>query len=136
MKTHVESRSDAFPPYPREEEEINPGVWGKRLAEFIHNGLKAEGFDVIEPAAEDWGWMVEIRNDAFPLWVGCGNLHGEPDGFLCFIEPSTPFVRKFLFKKVPTENEVTKIRSALEKILSKEHSIKHIRWWSKEEFRG
>ena len=136
MKTHVEFRSDAFPPYPGEEEEINPGVWGKRLAEFIHEGLKAQGFDVIEPAAEDWGWMVEIRNDAFPLWIGCGNQDGEPDGFLCFIEPSTPFVRKFLFKKISTENEVTKVRSGLEKILYHEDSITDIRWWSKEEFSG
>ena len=134
MKTHVEFRSGAFPPYPGEEEEINPGVWGKRLAEFIHNGLKAEGFDVIEPAAEDWGWMVEIRNDAFPLWVGCGNLDGEPDGFLCFIEPSTPFVRKFLFNKVPTETDVARVRAALEKYLSDETSIRDVRWSSKDEF--
>ena len=134
MKTHVEFRSNAFPPYPGEEDEINPGVWGKRLAEFIHDGLRAQGFDVIEPAAEDWGWMVEIRNDAFPLWIGCGNLDGEPDDFLCFIEPSTPFVRKFLFKKVPTESEIMKVQAALDKLLSSESSVSDVRWWSREEF--
>ena len=134
MKTHVEFRSEAFPPYPGEEEEINPGCWGKRLSEFIHDGLKAQGFDVIEPAAEDWGWMVEIRNDAFPLWVGCGNLDGEPNGFLCFIEPSTPFVRRSLFKKVPTETEVAKVREALDGILSNDASIKDVRWSTREEF--
>ena len=134
MKTHVEFRSDSFPPYPGEEEDINPGAWGKRLAEFIHDGLKAQGFDVIEPAAEDWGWIVEVRNCAFPLWIGCGNLDGEPDGFLCFIEPSTPFVRKVLFKKVPTENEVGKVRDALDRILSNEPSITNIRWSTREEF--
>lgn len=134
MKTHVEFRSDAFPPYPGEEEDINPGVWGKRLAEFIHNGLRAQGFDVIEPGAEDWGWMVEIRNEAFQLWIGCGNLEGEPDGFLCFIEPSTPFVRKLFFKKIPTEKEVGKIREALERLLSNEPSITDVRWSTREEF--
>jgi hypothetical protein len=134
MKTHVEFRSDAFPPYAGEQEEINPGVWGKRLAEFIHDGLKAQGFDVIEPAAEDWGWMVEIRNHAFPLWIGCGNLDGEPDGFLCFIEPSTPFVRKFLYKKIPTEAEVSRVQKALETILSDENSIRDVHWSSKDEF--
>ena len=134
MKSFVEFRSDAFPPYPGEEDEINPGVWGKRLAEFIYDGLKAEGFDVIEPASEDWGWMVEIRHDAFPLWTGCGNLDGEPEGFLCFIEPSTPFVRKFLFKKVPTEKEVRKVREALDRVLSNEPSIIDVRWSTREEF--
>ena len=134
MKTHAEFRSDAFPPYPGEEDEINPGVWGKKLAEFIHDGLRTQGFDVIEPAAEDWGWMVEIRNDEFPLWIGCGNLDGEPDSFLCFIEPSTRFVRKFLFKKISTETEVNRVHEALDRLLSNEPSIKNIRWSTREEF--
>ena len=78
--------------------------------------------------------MVEIRNDAFPLWIGCGNLDSEPDGFLCFIEPSTPFVRKFLFKKVPTETEVNRVHEALDRLLSNEPSIKNVRWHTREEF--
>ena len=130
MKTHVEFRSTLFPPYPNEEDEINPCRWGKRLAEFIHSGLKDRGFDVIEPGAEDWGWMVEIRNDAFPLFIGCGNIDGEDDEYLCFIEPSTPFVRRFLFKKISTEAEVTRLQAALDSILSSEPMIKEIRWSS------
>jgi len=35
MKTHVEFRSSAFPAYENEEEEINPGLWGRRLAEHL-----------------------------------------------------------------------------------------------------
>ena len=129
MKTHVEFRSDSFPAYPGEEEEVNPGIWGKRLAEFIHSGLKDRGFDVLEPFSEDWGGMVEIRNDAFPLWIGCANFGDEGD-FICFIEPSKPFVRKFLFKTVSTESEVTKLHAALDSILSSEPSIKDICWSS------
>lgn len=134
VKTHVEFRSNSFPTYPGEEAEINPGIWGKRLAEFIHSGLKERGFEVIEPFAEDWGWMVEIRNDTFPIWIGCGNIDGEDNGFLCFIEPSTPFIRKFLFKKISTEADVAKVQTALDSILSSEPSISEIRWSTKEEF--
>jgi hypothetical protein len=43
MKTHVVFRSNAFPPYDGEEEEINPGRYGKRLAEFLVDGLKQKG---------------------------------------------------------------------------------------------
>ena len=32
MKTQVEFRSKKSPPYDGEEEQINPGLWGKRLA--------------------------------------------------------------------------------------------------------
>lgn len=132
MKTHVEFRSDAFPAYAGEEDEINPGIWGKRLAEFIHAGLKDRGFDVLEPFSEDWGWMVEIRNDAFPMWIGCANVGGEGD-FLCFREPSKPFVRKLLFKKISTEADVAKLQTALDSILSSDPSITEIHWSSKEE---
>ena len=134
MKTHVEFRSDSFPPYPSEEDDINPGIWGKRLAEFIYTGLKSRGFNVIDPASEDWGWMVEIRNDAFPIWVGCGNYEEYENGFLCFIEPSRPFVRKLLIWKVPTEEAILKVQIALDSILSDEPSIFDIRWSSRAEF--
>lgn len=33
MQTMVSFRSAKFPAYPGEEEDINPGLWGKRLAE-------------------------------------------------------------------------------------------------------
>jgi len=55
--TYVEFRSDRFPPYEGEEEQINPDLWGKRLAEFLRDKLRAEGFESSEPIAEDWaGW--------------------------------------------------------------------------------
>lgn len=52
MKTHVEFRSDRFAPYPEEDEQVNPGIWGKRLAEFIATGLKSHGVAAREPFPE------------------------------------------------------------------------------------
>ncbi len=40
MLTHMEFRSDRFPPYEGEEQQVNPGLWGKRLAEFPSEGSK------------------------------------------------------------------------------------------------
>lgn len=40
MKTQVAFRSQNFPPYDGEEEQINPGLWGKRLAEYLVERLK------------------------------------------------------------------------------------------------
>ena len=53
VQTHVEFRSDRFPAYDGEEEQINPGLWGKRLAEFLRDNLRTEGFETEEPIAED-----------------------------------------------------------------------------------
>jgi hypothetical protein len=55
MRTHVEFRSAKFPAYPREEEQVNPGLWGKRLAEYLHRKLKEEGIEAEEIYSEDWG---------------------------------------------------------------------------------
>lgn len=55
MQTNVEFRSDRFPAYDREEEQINPGRWGRRLAEFLRDNLRKEGFQTEELVAEDWG---------------------------------------------------------------------------------
>jgi hypothetical protein len=87
METHVVFRSDRFPPYDGEVDQINPGRYGKRFADFLQRGLIEKGFQAGEPVAEDWGWIVAIRNNAFGLWIGCGNYDQYPDdGFLCFIE--------------------------------------------------
>jgi hypothetical protein len=82
MRTHVEFRSAAFPPYPGEEEQINPDLYGKRLAEFVFDALSRAGFEPDEPGPEDWGWCVTIKNREFPLWVGCGHYQEYDDGFL------------------------------------------------------
>jgi hypothetical protein len=129
MKTHVEFRSARFPPYEKEEDEINPGRWGKRLAEFLAERLARSGFPSGEIYAEDWGWAIPIENDGFSLWVGCGNYEEHADGFLVFIEPSKPVIRR-LWRKISTEVRVTALAAAIESILSREPSVRDLRWWN------
>lgn len=126
MGKRVEFRSVKFPPYEGEEEEVNPGRWGKRLAEYLSQRLTAEGIETEEIYSEDWGWAVPVRNDKFSLWVSCGNAD-ETDGFLCFIEPSKPEIRK-LFKKIDTTQDVARVTEALERIFSSDSEIRDVRW--------
>jgi hypothetical protein len=127
MKTQVEFRSDQFPPYDGEEEQINPGLWGKRLAEFLQERLPKHGLKVTGIVAEDWGWMVELEDEGFPLWVGCGHQRGDSDEFLCFIEPSKPFIRKW-FRKIDTSEQVGRVSNAMRKILESNPEIRSINW--------
>lgn len=55
MLSHAEFSSTAFPAYPGEENEINPGRFGKRLAEFLKAKLEASGTSTKDLAMEDWG---------------------------------------------------------------------------------
>ena len=126
MQTHVEFRSDRFPPVDGEDDEVNPGRYGKRLAQFVQRGLKERGIATDEPIAEDWGWCVPVNNDQFRIWVGCGNYEEYPDGFLCFIEPQKPFVRKW-FKKIDPTARVSAVRAALDDLLNAE-GIRDKKW--------
>ena len=136
MRTHLEFRSSAFPADPGEEEEVNPGRHGKRLAEYLGTQLPKHGFATGQIYAEDWGWAVPIEHQAFNLWVGCGNYEEYPDGFLCFIEPSKPFVRRGLFKKVDTRADVERLANAIEFALKANADVHDLRWWTDTEVSG
>ena len=127
MKTQVEFRSSKFPPYDGEEEEINPGLWGKRLAEYLVQKLAELGVETEDIVAEDWGYYVPVRNEGFELALCCGHQNGDDDEFLCFTEPSKPIVKK-LFKKVDATIQLSRLTEALENILSSDPDIREIVW--------
>jgi hypothetical protein len=127
MNTQVEFRSAKFPPYKGEEEQINPGLWGKRLAEYLVEKLAAKGITTEGMIAEDWGWYVPVRNEGFRLAVCCGHQDGDDDEFLCFTEPSTPIVKKF-FKTIDATAQLTRLTTALQEILAEEPEIRDVVW--------
>jgi hypothetical protein len=131
MKTHVEFRSAKFPPYDGEEEKINPGLWGQRLAEYLVAKLKEQGIETEGMNPEDWGWYVPIKNDGFRLAVCCGHQDGDADEFLCFIDPCKPTIRKW-FKKIDTTVQVGRVAEALEKILAADPDIRDVKWLADE----
>jgi hypothetical protein len=127
MKTQVTFRSSKFPPYEGEEQQINPGLWGKRLAEYIVEKLAERGIQTDGLIAEDWGWYVPVRNEGFPLAVCCGHQSGDDDEFLCFTDPSGPVVRKF-FKKIDATAQLTRLTEALQQILASDPDIREVEW--------
>lgn len=127
MITHVEFYSDKFPAYEGEEQEINPGRWGKRLAEFVASGLKKRNVGVDSLITEDWGVIVPIKNSSFQLWIGCGNCSDHPDKYCCFIEPHSRYVWRW-FRKIDTVQEVNALQVTLNDILCSELSIRELKW--------
>lgn len=133
--TYVEFKSGAFPPYDGETEEINPGRFGKRLAEYLSAELSRLGEKVGEVFTEDWGWVVPIENAGFDLWIGVGNYEEYPDGFLCFIEPHTDYVRKLL-RKIPTRERIEMLQRRVDAALVAHADIRDVKWSTHEEFNG
>lgn len=128
MKTQVEFRSAKFPPYEGEEGQINPGLWGKRLTEYLAQKLAERGIETEEIIMEDWGCYLPVRNERFRLGLCCGHQLEEPDDqFLCFTDPATPKVRKF-FRTIDATPQLTRLLDALRQILEADPEIREIVW--------
>lgn len=127
MKVEAEFESDLFPAEPGEDALINPGRFGKKLAVFLSSGFHSRAFDVGEPAAEDWGWCIEIRGLTAPFMIGAGNVDEETQAFRVFIDPSTPVIKK-LFKKIDISADLARVSRALSQILESEPGIRNLRW--------
>lgn len=127
MKTFVEFRSSKFPPYDGEQEQINPGLWGKRLAEYLVASLRQRGLQPDAPIAEDWGWYIPIEIDGAKLALCCGHQSGEEDEFLCFTNPQAPIVRK-LFKRIDVTEQLARLTGAVNEILLADPDIRAIAW--------
>jgi len=94
--------------------------------------LPSAGFEVEDLISEDWGWSVRLPHDPLALWIGCGFYPECEDGFLCFIEPSKPYIRTWL-KRLPTVQPVERLADAVERILRESKSVRDLRWWTEAE---
>lgn len=135
MKTHVEFTSYKFPPYEGEEHEINPGCWGKRLVEYLGPILNSKGIKTEPFIAEDWGWVLPIRNSAFPMWIGASHQDGPDNRFLCFIDPDKSPVWRWI-KRIDTTEQVGRVADALNDILTADSDIKDVKWWTKKDYQS
>jgi hypothetical protein len=74
--------SPAFPVIPGEDEETNPGIYGKALAEWLAEQLRAAGLSVNDVFAEDFGWCVRVESHPHSLYVVCAGE--KPNQWLVF----------------------------------------------------
>lgn len=125
MEKLIRFRSNQFPSHNTDVEGPNfeNGVYGKRLADYLSDRLISHGYQIADCFAEDWGWMVCIEHDRkYPLFVGCGHSEEFEDGFLCFVEPNKPEIRRW-FRKIDVREDVSKLQGALKAILENDPLI-------------
>lgn len=136
LLTHVTFTSAAFPMYDDDrEDEVNPGLFGRRLAEFLHEGLPRHGAETGLPFPEDWGWVVPVKNRGFRIWIGCGAYAGRNDRFLCFIEPHQQRIRRFPFLwTTDTTAALTRLQYAIDQLLQSHAGVQDICWETHADF--
>jgi len=98
--------SSLFQIEPGEDQETNPGCYGRQLAIWLKQQLELRGYSVEPVFNEDWGRCLMCSRDPFLLWVGCGSV-GEPgligqashEGLVvwhCFVGAEVPFWKGIL----------------------------------------
>jgi hypothetical protein len=65
--------SSAFTVIPGEDEETNPGIYGKTLAGWLGEQLRLAGVAAENVIAEDFGWCVPVKSPPYSLYVVCTN---------------------------------------------------------------
>lgn len=127
MLTQVEFRSQKFPAYAGEEDAINPGIWGKRLTEYLARELALYGIKSDTMVVEDWGYYLPLQIEGMRLALCCGHQDGDADQFVVFTDPSQPIVKKF-FRTLDATSQFTQVLDALRNILDADPEIRDIVW--------
>ncbi len=135
-------KSSLFHILPGEEEETNPGCYGKELGNWLCIKLKQHGYNTVELIPEDWGWCVMCSRNSFHLWVGCSaaieneestaghaNIELSRITWHLFPQVEIPFYNimaklKSLSGMLDTKEELQKLISVVEKIITAEPEIK------------
>jgi hypothetical protein len=130
MNTLVTFQSNKFPPYDGEEDLINPGLWGKRLAEYLVTKLNERGIQTEDIIPEDWGWYIPVKNLGAKMALCCGHQNGEKTDLMVFTDPPTPIIKK-LFKRIDISEELDKLVSTVDLILKADQEIKNVQWSEK-----
>ena len=113
-----EFRSSKFPSYDKKNGEVNPGIWGKRLAEYISQNLEKHGVKTLKIIAEDWGYYLPIQMKK-PEWrFAVETERGVNDKFIIYTVPKTPKIRK-LFRTKDITPQLSRLVDAVREIRRK-----------------
>jgi hypothetical protein len=127
-------RSSLFEIEPGEDDEINPGIYGRQLAQWMKRRLEAGGYSVEDVIHEDWGRCLMCQRSPFGLWVGVSSVDDESrvDGEIptrdavvwhCFAVTEGGLRLRMFGKKNEIEASRAKLDATLHSILRAEPAI-------------
>lgn len=119
--------TDFFKPIVGEEEETNPGRYGKALAQWLAEQLKERGVSVEGVIPEDFGWVVMVSRKPFLLWLGCGNTDGSTTEWSVFPVAEMSALQR-IFKRADTAAEIEKLKAHLSVLVPSIPGVTNVVW--------
>ena len=130
MRDHVRFHSPLFTPDGPEQGQINPGCYGRALAVWLRERLSAQGVEVGEPIAEDWGWLLGSTLHGAHIGIGCANVEDSLTDWLVFVEPVGPDILAKLFRRrLPDPEALPALVNQIDAVLRAEPDITSVEWF-------
>ena len=128
----IKIETSKFPAVHGEDEEIyNENMYGKALCQYLDKKFSEVGITSSGFWNEDWGWMQEVNNDEFSMYLCIYSSEfdasGDPNSYI--IMPSEQNGEKWLwskFRKVNISNDVLAIMDKISEIFKNGHEITNV----------
>jgi hypothetical protein len=121
----LEFESSAFAVSPGEDEQTNPGIYGKALAEWLADRLRDAGLPAGDVIAEDFGWCVPVESKPHSLYVACASAE-TPDRWRVFAFAEGGVIARLLGKDTSAES-LASLFAALLRCLESDPRVRGLR---------
>ena len=122
----LEFESSAFAVAPGEDEETNPGIYGKALPQWLAEQLRSAGFSAGDVIAEGFGWCVPVASEPHALYVACASTGERPDQWRVFGFAEGGVIARLLGKDKRAESLAT-LYAAVRRSLESTPTILNLR---------
>jgi hypothetical protein len=124
---HVTFTSNAFPVEPVEDQETNPGIYGRALATWVAQKLRDRGIPVVDVLAEDFGRVVIVRRKPYRLWVGCASIDHSRTEWQMFLALELGLFGRLLHRS-EGQAELDRLREHFRAIVAEIPGVTDVKW--------
>jgi len=121
----LEFESSAFAVLPGEDEETNPGIYGKALAQWLAEQLRGAGLPAGDVIAEDFGWCVPVESKPHSLYVACASTE-KPNHWRLFAFAEGGVMARLMGKDKSAES-LASLFAAVRRCLESAPSVRDLR---------
>lgn len=122
----LEFESSEFAVIPGEDDATNSGIYGKALALWLADQLRATGCPAGDVIPEDFGWCVPIESAPHRLYVACASTAEEPENWRVFAFAEGGTVARF-FGKNESASSLASLFAAVRGCLESHPNIRGLR---------
>jgi hypothetical protein len=123
---HLLFESSRFAVRAGEDEETNPGIFGKSLAHWLGQQLVSPTFSVDDVIAEDFGWCVPIPDERMRVYLACSSTDENHNEWRVFVFAEGALLGR-LFGRVKPPDVVAQVYTKLSGVLRGAAGVSNLR---------